>query len=196
MDHLSVTAPLLWLLLLIPLGIGFHLTLVDRPRTRRLVAFLLRALGLVLLVLSLCRPTVFTESTARHLCFLIDVSESVELSSSMEALQEVEEQIKALEAKDSSTCFLFGRSLIQGTPAELRKRLEEWKQGVGGGTFRSESALAPAALASRLTLPEGKAALLILYSDGKPTRGRRLSSPYDRPPPTRTLASGCASPPP
>lgn len=167
--------PLLWLVpLLLALGAGWWFSLVDRPHGLKLGSFLLRILGIVFLLLALCRPFQSDEGKSLHTVFLVDVSESVALDSAIESLDSVDTSIESLEPGDSWSLFAVasGMRAFDGTEA-LRKTLTDWSEGIADDQFRSTSALADSLLNTRLSFPAGKAKRIILLSDGQDTGTQR-----------------------
>ena len=71
--------PLLWLLLLVPLLAVFTRSLVTRQRWLKISSFVLRCVGIVLLILALCGPFISRWTNKAHVIFLVDVSESVDV---------------------------------------------------------------------------------------------------------------------
>ncbi|SKA77855.1 von Willebrand factor type A domain-containing protein [Prosthecobacter debontii] len=162
--------PLLWLLLLAVAGLAYGRSLVDRPSGLKIASFTLRVLGIVLLALALCQPYIRDHSDDAHVVFVVDVSQSVELKSALEALQPIEEGIHQLRTGDSYTLYTLAKGVReQKTPAELRTLLEGWQKGLADDAYRSESRLGDSLLSARLAFPAGKAKRLILFSDGVET---------------------------
>ena len=95
MDVVSLK-PFWWLICLVPLGIVLRYSLVDRPRSYRLVALGLRVAAIVLLILALCRPFMAFKSDDVHVAFILDVSESVDLASARAAVDQIETCIDQL----------------------------------------------------------------------------------------------------
>ena len=83
--------PLWWLALIPALAAGLWLSLVDRPAALKYASFGLRVLGVILLILALCRPFRSDESEDVHVVFLVDVSESVALDSAIDSLARVDD---------------------------------------------------------------------------------------------------------
>ncbi len=169
--NLTSYAPLWWLLFLIPLGLGCYFSLVERPGLKKRLSFLLRAVGVVFLIMSLCRPAFLLETRDRHVCFLVDASESIALSQARDALGEVKERIAALKSGDTHSVYIFGDKLQQGTADELIQQVDQWEKQAGGAVFRRHTAIPASLLAARLYFPAGKAKQMVLFSDGKSTRG-------------------------
>ena len=158
--------PLWFLLLLIPLCGIFAVSLVDRPKLLRWISFTLRVLAVVVLVLALCRPYWTRESEGVHVVFMVDGSESVDVSGMEEGLREVREAAGALSTNDSSSLFLFGRDAREVTPAELEEFIAECREGRGDVAFREVSDLPAALSVARLAFPAEKARRVVVLSDG------------------------------
>src|SRR3954462_376581 len=122
--------PLLWLLVLPGLGAAYFYSLVDRPRGLMIGSFGLRMLGIVLLVLALCQPFISQKSDDVHVVFLVDVSQSVDLASAKDALNQVEAGLKNLRSGDSASLFALGDGLREKSLEDFRKMLDAWMQGV------------------------------------------------------------------
>ncbi len=170
--------PLLWLLIILVLIAGYWFTLVDRPKGLKLGSFLLRVLGIIFLILALCRPFWNDESEDVHVVFLVDVSESVALDSAIDSLADIDEAIKALSPDDTWSLFAVANGVKKyETTGALKKLLEDWKTGIKDDEFRSGSRLADALLNTRLAFPAGKAKRIALFSDGQETQSGGLSAP-------------------
>lgn len=162
--------PLLWLLVLLGLGAGMWFSLVDRPKKLKWGSFLLRALGIILLALALCRPYTKKESKDVHVVFLVDVSESVELKSATKQLETIDQAISELKPSDSWSLFAVADGVrAHKKVADLREILTKWQNGIADDKFRSESRLSDAILNSRLAFPAGKSRRIVLLSDGQET---------------------------
>ncbi|MFZ4765350.1 MAG: VWA domain-containing protein, partial [Roseimicrobium sp.] len=170
MEFTSLT-PLLWLLLVPVAGAGFIYSLVDRPKGLRAASFILRVAGLVLLAFALCQPFATEESAEAHVVFMVDVSQSVDLTSAVQSLNQVNAGIKALRSGDTFSLFAVANGLREMPLEDLRKTLDAWSKGVADDAFRAHSRLGDSMLAARLAFPSGKAKRLLLYSDGVDTGG-------------------------
>ena len=136
-------SPLLWLLVLIGLAVGMWFSLVDRPTKLKWASFLLRALGVVLLIPALCRPYVKQEGDDLHVVFLVDVSESVELKSAVESLDRIETAIEELGSGDSWSLFSIADGVRPFESVEaLRTLLTKWQEGIADDQYRSQSRIA------------------------------------------------------
>ncbi len=162
--------PLIWLLLVIPM-LAFMLTgLVERPPMLKWTSFALRTLAVLLLVLALCRPVMFLRgTTARHVVYLLDVSESVDLDAARKALAQAQSEAESLRRRDSCSLLCFADGLRAMTFDEAAAMLERWSEGVSEATFRKASRLTTSLLAARLHFPEGCVRHIELYSDGRTT---------------------------
>jgi len=171
MEFISLK-PLFWLGALAALFVVLRYSLVDRPRLRMLSSFALRSLSIVLLILAMCRPFVGIENDQQHIVFLVDVSESIDISSAKEAVGDIEKGISELKSDDSWSLFAIGSEIRPiETPALLLEMLDKWDEGIRDDIFRSKSAIAKAILTSRLSFPAGKARRIVIYSDGEETEG-------------------------
>ena len=168
MEFLSLR-PLLWLLVIVILALGLRHSLVERPRWAKWLSFALRVIGIVLLILALCRPYVTSEHNDLHVAFLVDVSESVDLEAARRTVDRVEEYVQRLEKTDSWSLHAVGNGVREFTPQDLRETLEKWQDGVADDPFRSGSRLGNALLAARMSFPAGKARRAVLFSDGQET---------------------------
>ncbi|RYD30147.1 MAG: VWA domain-containing protein [Verrucomicrobiaceae bacterium] len=170
--HLTYLQPLWWLLGLLVLGMAWRYSLVDRPKGKMLASLALRALAVIFLVLALCRPGWMREADDLHVVFLVDVSQSVDLKASQEAVAEVEAAVNELKPGDSHSVFAMAKGVRLQPAPDLAKTLESWRTGgVPDDRFRSDSRLAEAMLSTRLAFPAGKSRRLVLLSDGQETRG-------------------------
>ncbi len=164
--------PLAWLSIVAGLGIVWKSSLVDAPLWKRTSAFLCRVLGIVFLVLALCRPFAFHSSNDLHALFLVDVSQSVDLASATNAISEIDAMIAALAVTDSYSIFAIGASNREfESAAELKTWLTDWQKSGADDAFRSSSPIAQALLQSRLAFPAGKMKRVVLFSDGRNTHG-------------------------
>jgi uncharacterized membrane protein len=174
--------PLWWLLILLVPMVAIAVSLVNRgdqnKRTWRTwaggpkgwLSTLCRVLGLVLLVLGLCRPFTTTPDDAAHVNILVDLSESVDLQSARDAVAALPAQLEQLRKKDSWSLYAVGHEVRPyENPGALLNDIDQWINGVQDDALRSGSALGEALLTTRLSFPAGKARRAILLSDGYPT---------------------------
>ncbi len=170
MDIISYR-PALWLLVLVPLGVFYARTLVERRRLLKVSSFALRCLGIALLVLSLCRPFVSLRSDRAHIICLVDVSQSVDVRGVRNALSVIRRRVDELETSDSWSMYSFAAEIRKTTPDEMEQQLTTWEEQVSDDLFRRESRIADALKAARLSFPAGKAKRIVLFTDGRETRG-------------------------
>ncbi|MDI6451630.1 VWA domain-containing protein [Anaerobaca lacustris] len=162
--------PFWWLIVLLPMLVALRLSLVDRPKRLKYASIALRGAAIVLLVLALCRPFIGFGSDAVHVAFLLDVSESVDLRSTREAVDTIQGCIDQLHASDSWSLFLVANGVMYFERTEDAARdLDTWLQTAPDDDFRSASKLADALSTARLCFPADKARRIVLFSDGRPT---------------------------
>jgi len=170
MWELVALRPLVWLLALGAIAIAMRWSLVDRPRWLWGFSLAFRALAIACLVLALCRPFAVDESDELHVNFLVDISQSVDLSEVRQSLPTLEAWIQNLRPSDTWNLFAVGRGVRQyPSTDDLRQVLEQWQTGVADDQFRSATHLSQAMLETRLTFPAGKARRFVLLSDGQET---------------------------
>jgi len=155
-----------WLLVLVGLGIAFYFSLVDRSARMKWLSFGFRVLAIVLLILALCRPFWSSEKEEVHVAFLLDVSESVDISSMKSALGKVQEGIDALDGDDTHGIFLFGKEVREVTLDEVNAFIEACEKGRADADFRSSTDLDTAVSQVRLTLPADRGKRIVLLTDG------------------------------
>jgi Ca-activated chloride channel family protein len=165
MDFLS-WKPLIWLLVIIATALALRWSLVDRPSGKRLSALVFRLLGMLFLVLALCRPFWTGERNAVHIAFLLDVSESVDVASMKKGVAQVRSSIEELQPGDDYSLFLFGSALRPVSLEEADAFVAECEQGRGEAELRAETDLEEALLQARLTLPADKGKRLVVLTDG------------------------------
>lgn len=164
-------APLLWLLLAVPLAAAYMSSLVNRPEWLKAISFALRVAGLALLALALCQPSIHRQSKAAHIVFLLDVSESVDIESALKACGEIRRLAASLKQGDSCSTLMFADGMREATPDEIEATLKKWAYGVSDDKFRGGTKLASSMLASRFLFPAGKAKRIIAFTDGIETDG-------------------------
>ncbi|MFD0895379.1 VWA domain-containing protein [Luteolibacter ambystomatis] len=144
-------------------------SLVDRPPLRKWLAHGLRLLGVVCLVLALCRPYWLSRSDDLHVIYLVDVSESVDPGAMRTAAGEIEQAARSLRGSDRASVLSFAAKLTPSDPTTLRKLADEADRGTADATVRDSTRLAEALLGSRLVFDAGMARRLVVFSDGAPT---------------------------
>ena len=154
-------SPLIWLLVILLICGSWWKSLVDAALWKRVVSLVCRAAGVVLLVLGLCRPFAGVANNELHVVFLVDVSQSVDLSASVAASDEISKMIQSLGASDSHSIFTVGRQTKPfASVDELKAWLNDWVESGPDDTFRSQSQIAQAMTRSRVAFPGGKSCLL------------------------------------
>lgn len=162
--------PLFLLILLLPMAWAFRQSLVNRPKWLKIGAFALRCLGIILLILALCRPFWKSSSGEKHLVYMVDISDSVSLKAAGEATENIKKSIKELKIGDSWELFAFGKELKQISPDALQKKIEDFQNNKANPEFRQETRLADALRGAAMTFPSDKRKQIILFSDGVSTQ--------------------------
>ncbi len=168
--ELLTWTPMWWLLLLVPWLYSFATSLVDAPAWKQWLTFGLRVSGFVCLLVALCRPFASLDHHEVHVVFLVDVSQSIELDSAIEATTEIERVAANLGPNDSWTIASVADGVRSfDSAAKLRESLVAWKTAGSDDRYRRESRLAAAALRARQDFPAAKVKRLVLFSDGQET---------------------------
>ena len=176
MEFLTFT-PLYWLIIVVALAFVWRFSLVDAPLWKRLTSFGCRLAGIVCLILALCRPFAFTSSESLHVVFLVDVSQSVDLESSLKAADEIDAMVEELASNDTFSVFAFGSQTQQFESTEkFREWIAEWQQFGANDSLRNQSTIAESLLRTRLAFPAGKMKRVVLFSDGNNTQGDLVDS--------------------
>ena len=163
--------PLLWAIVPLLMVAGLRYSLVDQPARQRNMAFALRCLGVLLLIIAMCRPYRGTFEDDLHVVHLLDVSQSVELDHAIQAIDKIQASLENLTHGDSASLFLVADGVrhFENTDA-MRELLREWSTTMSDTEFRNESRLASALRETRFAFPAGKARRVVLYSDGQETQ--------------------------
>ncbi|MBI1847497.1 MAG: VWA domain-containing protein [Candidatus Rokubacteria bacterium] len=131
----------------------------------------LRGALVVVLCVTLFRPTIARWVDRLNVVFLLDHSDSVSLAARERSYRFVAEAVKAMRGNDRHEVIVFGEHAVVDQPLSNKKTVERPKAEVGGrGTniFQAmELALA--------TLPAGQANRLVMLSDGRQTTGSALT---------------------
>ena len=162
----------LWFLLLIPLLlIAYYYSLVDAKRWKRISSLGFRILGLILLILAICRPFLLTQTKELHVNFLVDVSQSVDLESATQSLSQIETAIEQLKSNDSWSLYALANGTKKfATVDDLRDWLNSWKESGADDAFRSATRIGESLLKTRMDFPTGKVKRVVLFSDGQETQ--------------------------
>ena len=155
-----------WLLVLVGLAPAFYFSLVDRPARVKWLSFFFRVAAIVLIIFALCRPFWSAEKKEVHVAFLLDVSESIDVSSMRIALTKVGKGIEALDEGDSHGIFLFGKEAREVSLGEVDEFIEACEKGRGDAEFRASTNLAAAVSHVRLSLPADRGKRIVLLTDG------------------------------
>jgi Mg-chelatase subunit ChlD len=162
--------PLFLLVLLLPLFWAFRHNLLNRPKWLKTGAFFLRCLGIILLILALCRPFWKSSTGKKHTAYLVDISDSVSLKADEDAVKNIKKSISELKSGDSWELFTFGKKLEQSDPEALAKILKDMQAGKTDPEDRQETRLADALRGAAMTFPSDKQKEIVLFSDGVSTQ--------------------------
>ena len=168
----------LWLLLIIAgLILIFRRSLVNRPVWLKNISFVIRIAGLILLILALCRPFFISSSKSMHVVYIIDVSESIDLDSVLDALDEIDKSVKELSLQDSYSLFIAGRQLrAMDNTQDIRKLIKSWQNSISDSKFRSGSPVPDLMLSTRFSFPADKSRKMIVFSDAVITSGESANT--------------------
>ena len=168
--HLSTYFPLWFLLACAAASVfAWRRSLVDRPPVRKWAAHALRLLGVVCLILALCRPYWLSRSDDLHVVWLVDISESVDPGSIRLSADEIEKSASSLRSGDRSSILSFGSGLESSSVAALRKTADEADKGTADSSRRDSTLLPEALLGLRLVFDAEMARRLVVFSDGSST---------------------------
>jgi Ca-activated chloride channel homolog len=173
---LTTFTPLLWLGLLIPFAYFIFTSLITRSKKKRYAANFFRITAIVSLIIALCHPYFGSSSKDVHAVYLIDVSQSIDLSDAQKTLDAIEQNIETLKPQDSYSVYSFAKGLKKTNLKELRQTLEDWDSKFSDDHFRSQSSIASALEVVKMVYPANKIKKLCLFSDGIETGDKLLSS--------------------
>jgi Ca-activated chloride channel homolog len=166
MEFLTFT-PLFALIAVIPLMIaGYRMSLVDRPGGLKSASFLCRMAAVILLIFALCRPFLGHRADDVHVVFLLDVSESVEPAEMRRGVGEIRKAMESLRAGDTSSFFMFAKSLRPASLEDAEKFIADCEAGRGDADFRAATDIEAALSSARLALPGDKGRRIVVLSDG------------------------------
>lgn len=169
MELLSLE-PLGWLLALVVLGLALRHSLVDQPVVRQALSVVSFGLAILALVIGLCRPYWLTPTDRLHVVFLVDVSDSIDLTGVDAAAGKVAAAIDGLDSGDSWSLYALGDGVrLLESPEALEQLTQKWRDGIQDDRFRGQTRLADALLETRLAFPAGRSRRFVVLSDGRPT---------------------------
>ncbi|MGJ8672800.1 VWA domain-containing protein [Rubritalea sp.] len=144
-------------------------SLVDQLPIKKAASLLLRCLGVVCLILALCRPFLKQDTEDAHFVYLVDISQSIDPTSLDEAHQWISDSIKQQRSNDSSDIFLFASSIQSASLESLKLVADQAAQGTAESDLRNSTPIAKALRSMRTSFPSDKAKKLIILSDAKNT---------------------------
>jgi len=166
---LGNTISLTFLVLLIPMIWVWKRSLVDQDPFKKNLSLVLRCLGVIALVIALCRPFFEQETEDLHLVYLLDSSQSVDPQALEEAHKWITKSIEQQGVNDSSEIFLFASAVKKVTENELGKFVTQTQSGTADSEFRSSSPIANSLGAMRSVFPADKSKKLVVLTDAKNT---------------------------
>jgi uncharacterized membrane protein len=131
----------------------------------------LRGALLVLLLLSLTKPTVPRWADRLNVTFLLDLSDSVSLAARESAYRFAAQSVAAMQPGDQAGLVVFGEEAVVDQPLRAATKLERPQVAVRGrGTN-----LAQALQLGLATAPAGQANRFVLLTDGRQNVGNALA---------------------
>ena len=162
------------ILAILALSIELTLYVIRLNKTFSRTAVVLRALGLLLLVLALLRPQFPTYTDSLHVAFVLDVSDSVSASSKREAIEQVREVYDTARSNDTSEFLMFaGDARRFALPTREEEAGEALASNPLGGLVTDTEQAIRLALAA---LPTQGIRRIALITDGNENRGSVLGA--------------------
>jgi Ca-activated chloride channel homolog len=134
-------------------------------------ALALRAALVVVLALSLLRPTLPRWVDRMNVVFLLDLSDSVSLASRERAYRFVADAGKSMKSGDRNSVIAFGDQAVVDQPLASRPSIERPKAQVDGRGTNIFQALQ----LSLAMLPPGQANRIVMLTDGRQNSGNALA---------------------
>ncbi|HXD97805.1 MAG TPA: VWA domain-containing protein [Candidatus Acidoferrum sp.] len=148
---------------------GGRLVLPGGPGDRWALA--MRGALVVVLALTLLRPTLPRWVDRQNVVFLLDVSDSVSLAARERAYRFVADATRAMKSSDRQSVIVFGEEAVVDQPLSTKNTVDRPKAQVGGRGTNMFQGL-QLALA---TLPSGHANRIVMLTDGRQNAGSALS---------------------
>ena len=148
---------------------GGRLVLPSGPGDRW--ALVLRGALVVVLLLTLARPTLPRWVDRQNVVFLMDLSDSVSLAARERAYRFMAESVRSLRSGDRHSVVVFGEEAVVDQALSNRPVLDRPKAQVGGRGTNIFQAI-QLALA---TLPPGHANRIVMLTDGRQNAGNALA---------------------
>ena len=165
-----------FLFLLVPLIWAWKNSLVDQDFSKKSLSLGLRVIGIILLIISLCRPFLKHETDDLHIVYLVDSSQSIDPLAMEQAHQWINTANQSKGSRDTSDIYLFASTVRHTTIDNLNEHIEQIKVGTTDNDFRSASPIAEALLSMRSVFPANKAKKLIILSDAKNTGAKSTNA--------------------
>jgi Mg-chelatase subunit ChlD len=171
-----------WVLLFLPLVIGFLVW--EWPRAKSRLGLALKTLSLLAILLSLAEPSMLVTETKVAVGVLVDTSASVS-EDDLKRASELASQIERARGRHWVRVIPFARGTRPLDPSEYSKG---WQLKLTSGEAGRATDLEAAIREASSSLPAGLVGRLVLISDGKENRGsitraawqaRQLGLPVD-----------------
>ncbi|HET7341671.1 MAG TPA: VWA domain-containing protein [Methylomirabilota bacterium] len=134
-------------------------------------ALAVRGALVLLLALTLARPTLPRWVDRQNVVFLLDLSDSVSLAARERAYRFVAESVRSLKTGDRHSIIVFGEQAVVDQPLSNRPVVDRPKAEVSGRGTNMFQAI-QLALA---TLPPGQANRIVMLTDGRQNAGNALA---------------------
>ncbi len=134
-------------------------------------ALALRGALVVVLLLTLARPTLPRWVDRQNVVFLMDLSDSVSLAARERAYRFMADSVRSLRSGDRHSVVVFGEEAVVDQPLSTRPMVDRPKAQVGGRGTNVFQAI-QLALA---TLPPGHANRIVMLTDGRQNAGNALA---------------------
>ncbi|MCC6705275.1 MAG: VWA domain-containing protein [Thermomicrobiales bacterium] len=182
----------LWLLLLIPVLLGVAWRKLPSGDRRALGLALLRAVGLVAMILALAEPLLARPASGASVVFVVDRSASVPAAASDEISRWVNQALEGAPAGSEAAVVTFGGNPdVAARPATVSDVAESWQTGTGG--IDTTATNLESALAVANALPVQGSRRIVVLSDGVENDGAALSQVGQSAPIDTVYAPGIAT---
>jgi uncharacterized membrane protein len=134
-------------------------------------ALALRSTLVIVLAITLLRPTLPRWVDRQNVVFLLDLSDSVSLAARERAYRFVSDAVKSMKASDRQSVIVFGEQAVVDQALSARNAVDRPKAAVGGRGTNIFQAI-QLALA---TLPPAQANRIVMLTDGRQNAGNALA---------------------
>jgi uncharacterized membrane protein/secreted protein with Ig-like and vWFA domain len=162
----------LLLLALVPYFIWLGWPRLPHRRRRDIFSMVLRVLMIVLLVLGLAGLQTVQASDRLTVIFLLDVSDSIDQASRVQAQNTIRDAMDAMTPNDRAGIIVFGKNALVERPISTSKEFT----GIASAPIRIESNLEEAMRLGMAMFPADTARRLVILSDGAETLGNAMEA--------------------